>query len=442
MTDIQTTQISLAIFAIVAFLVTQFTRLYFEKKATQSKLKFEEQKYLEEQKLNNKREELIKSEFLRLSEVSEPLARHLRIELTKNVEWIGEAMKRANLGINTDSFFAERMQHFNAEKKFIAKTFVPIILARCKNFILEKEKEVFLVVDSGTTTYAFFEELARETSKIYHSEKAWLAKVTIATNNLQGAQMLMDIGTINPRNRFSKLAIKKCFLFPGDLLPIYFAVIGNETEESIISLYNSKSDNNIFIGITTGNWVRIRTTTPRCPVPLVRGPKHRSFKQALIENVDEVFVLSPLGKIFRKEKQHEVNEALNLTEEAIRDEEFGEKEKYLELLIGKPLGDNKEKVNPKKVKLISTSRIINKRLLFHHSKAMEVVFESDSQKAISTLSEEIYKDGDIEKLPHLLFPFNELPEIQQFELETEFPHNKTRNPEFMKKYFGVEIKST
>lgn len=116
----------------------------------------------------------------------------------------------------------------------------------------------------------------------------------------------MESGRINPSNRYSDLAIK-CHLLPGVPLPIYSTVTGLETNEALERLRKKAGDNAFFIGLVTGNWIRLRRSDPPCPVPLARGLGHRKFKQVLINQSDEVYVVTPLGKILVKVPPDEVN---------------------------------------------------------------------------------------------------------------------------------------
>ena len=114
----------------------------------------------------------------------------------------------------------------------------------------------------------------------------------------------------------------------------------------------------VFIGVMTGNWIRLRRTKPRGPVPLARGGvsddiesiaklgTHLKFKQTLVNKLDEIFVIAPLGKVWSgvDVDYNKVNEVFGYEE----DPEDPEKKAYNEVKI-----DNE---SAPKVKLVTTSR--------------------------------------------------------------------------------------
>ena len=89
---------------------------------------------------------------------------------------------------------------------------------------------------------------------------------------------------------------------------------------------------------------RVRETTPRCPVPVARGAEHLGVKQACFNAADEVFVVSPLGKLFVGQSNDAVNHALDLRQNAVEPESLA----YDEIRMSKEQGHH--------VKLISTTR--------------------------------------------------------------------------------------
>lgn len=133
--------------------------------------------------------------------------------------------------------------------------------------------------------------------------------VSIITNNLPGVDSLMKHGRIQPNNRYSELAIL-CKLLPGVPLPVYSAVTGEETREAIKNYRKKYQKNCYFLGLTTGNWIRVRRSKPPCPVPLARGKGHLDFKQAMINACNEIYEISPLGKLFVGPGPEDLNEIL------------------------------------------------------------------------------------------------------------------------------------
>ncbi|MEI6089921.1 MAG: hypothetical protein WCR42_05690 [bacterium] len=395
-----------------------------------NELSFNRRKYDEEKTLRDKHQKWLKDETTKLKVVAQPLSVHLKKELTKDVTWLTSAMIQAKVGPDSKTLFLERLGHFEVEKKFIAEKFVPLLLARCKQHI-EKDKKVCLLIDSGTTLYDFFEKLSDDIVNIKLKKQDWIDNVFVATNNLPGLQVAMEKGRINPNDRFSQIAFK-CHLFPGEPLSIYAAVTGDVTIEALDGLkknfkhtFGLKEDPKdiVFIGITVGNWIRIRRNMPHCPVPMARGKGHLAFKQKIVECSDEVFVIAPLGKVFKNVGDEEINAELGLKKDFV----YPDDEIYDDLSIE---NDN-PLTNPSKIKLVSTSRVEYKNLLFTHSEALRPLLKPDEGGSMS--------EYDIKLVNHIMFPFYNLPDNKYFEEETEFPHKSTRNSKFLRIFFNVHL---
>ncbi len=402
-----------------------------QKKMHQRELAFRKEKFdedrEEERKMHERYLHTFKYQETSLEGYSEKLASNIILKLKKDTSWASEALADAKLGFHSQSLFRERLKHFNKEKEFIVENFVPLLLERCKILITKENKKVFLIIDSGTTLYPFFKKLGNATVRLHENKEAWIKHLTIVTNNLAGVESLIESGRVNPNNRFSPLAIE-CHLLPGIPLPIYSALTGPKTEEALQKLREESSDNNeekqpmlpIFIGLVTGNWIRIRRSWPYCPVPLARGEGHKKFKELLIKNSDEVYVIAPLGKIFVENGPKEVNDLLQYSE----DKKDPEGKPYVETDIS----DEEAKA----VKLISTSRSVG-RELYSHSKKVDTMLglgNTGINNFINSL--------DVATIPHILFKFDNLPDNKFEQIEVEFPHAQTRNPNFLK-HFDVEI---
>ncbi|MCX6232927.1 MAG: hypothetical protein NTZ33_15465 [Bacteroidetes bacterium] len=391
-------------------------------------LQFSKKKYDDEEELRKKHEKWLSTETMKLKEVAVPLGESIQKELVKDVTWLTTAMIQAKIGTNSKTLFGERLSHFEIEKKFIAEKFVPLLLNRCQNHI-NNGKEVCLLIDSGTTLFDFFEVLSEGIVSCSYKKQTWIDKLYISTNNLPGIEIAMEKGRVNPQDRFSPLAFK-CHFLPGEPLAIYGAVTGNVT---IDSLKNLKRDfkyifdlqkeikDPVFIGITVGNWIRIRRSQHFCPVPMARGKGHLAFKQEIVNCSDEVFVISPLGKVFKNVGNDEINEQLGLNSCF----NYPDEERYDDLDIK----DDNELTNPKKIKLVSTSRSEQDYLLHGHSESLKTLLKPD--EGISM------KGNKIENVNHIMFPFPKIPDNRYFEIEMEFPHKITRNPEFLKHFFSV-----
>lgn len=318
--------------------------------------------------------------------------------MVNDPSWAHRALEAAKLLPYKDTLFGERTQHFKEEKEELATRFTPHLIKRCETLIEEGRRHVYLLIDAGTTLYPFFRIIGQETSKLWQRGEKWLKYLHLATNNLPGVEQLMLTGRQTQYGRYSKLAIEDCQLLPGVPLPIFASVAGEETNEAILNLRKKAqakgdSDQPVFISLVVGNWIRIRRTKPRCPVPMARGIEHLKVKDTLIHIADEIFVISPLGKIFVSQSNEDVNKALGFDSTSTDPE----KSSYDEIQINNELAP--------RVKLISTTRQPH-RLLHRHSNRLEDAFEEGFKNEID---EDLFAKSKIEELPHLLFPFDKLP---------------------------------
>jgi hypothetical protein len=390
--------------------------LYLKRKLMEQELEFRKKEFEEAQIEREERLEWLKRETLKLVNVGELLGEHITGSMKRDIGWAVEALNKAKLGPYADSLFGQRSGHFRDEKEYIAEEFLPYLLERCK-FFIENGRNVCLLVDSGTTLFPFFKKLGLETVRCRLNSERWLDKFAVVTNNLPGVESLIEFGRVNPNDPYSELAFE-CRLLPGVPLPVYSAVVGEETVQALERLRTTRVQKTVFIGLVTGNWIRLRRSPPACPVPLVRGHSHLHFKQALITCADEVYVVAPLGKIFANAAPEEVNQALGFDDKHIN----ASKKSYHEVDISGPKAAS--------VKLISTCRmgdrvlsnlsiLVGDRLDVHGARPRHF---PESAKA---------------QVPHILFPFDRLPNNWFLEKEVEFPHPYTRNEDFMKTYFFV-----
>lgn len=381
------------------------------------RLGFEKEKFAEEKEERRERREFLEREAITLRGVSSLLADQVAEQLVGDTKWASEALERAKLGPHAKTLFGERVGHFHDEKDYLAEKFLPHLLRRCRALV-ESGNEVKLLIDSGTTLYPLLTQLGHAAVRAHENREKWIEKVEVVTNNLPGMEALMDSGRSNPNNRYSPLAIK-CQLLPGAPLPVYSALTGKKAEEAIANL-KSESDptKTVFIGLVTGNWIRLRRTQPVCPVPMARGEGHKAFKEALVNASDEVYVIATLGKVFFQFSLHEVNRALGFKEEHADPD----RKPYEEVTI--------DDAKASHVKLVTTSREQG-RVLFQLSVKVQATIDSHSE----TLTE--YVDQNIPPPDNYIFPFDQLPANWYLELETEFPHQATRGFEFTEKYFFV-----
>ncbi len=318
------------------------------------------------------------------------------------------------------SLFDERKLHFREEKLHLADHFLTPLLRRCQAHV-ESGKQVHLLIDSGTTLFPIFEKLGEATAHAYRNRETWIEKLVIETNNIPGVESLMQAGRVDPSNRYSRLAIN-CDLLPGIPLPVYSALTGMKTVAALRQFREEAGSNAVFITLITGNWIRLRRSAPVCPVPLARGTGHLEFKQALIDYSDEIFVITPLGKVFVEVPSGDVNVALGFDERQAEPD----KQPYLEVNI------TDEKAA--RVKMISTYRRPG-CVLSNHGTRVRALLGVDTLDLSSILKH--FHATSVGDLPHLVFPFENIPDDWFLQIETEFPHPHTRNETFMSKFFFV-----
>lgn len=408
-------------------------RLEHEMEAAAKKLELEERRFQAEADERKKLQEFREEEYVRFSRPASELAENVAGLLVKHPDWAHRALEAAKLLPFTHTLFADRSQHFKQEKQELAALFTPYLLKRCEALAGE-DRHVFLFIDAGTTLYPFFEIIGQQTMTRWQrgEDRDRLRRFHLATNNLPGIEKLIETGRRVPGDRYSKLAIEDCHLLPGIPVPVFAAVAGKETNEAIQRFrekYPQKTTT--FVALVVGNWVRLRRTEPRCPVPMARGIEHLEVKQTLFDNADEVFVVSPLGKIFVEHSEGEINTALGFTSGLSSLGELPDPEKapYSDVGI-----DN---AKAQKVKLVATSRAEG-RLLSRHSNRVEDALAAGIWDLFP--SEEEFARTPIEKVPHLLFPFGPMAKSEPEERELEFPHYYTRRNQNILRMFSVDLK--
>lgn len=410
--------VGIIIVALIGLLIFYFD-LRIKRRLQREELKFHREKFEEEREERKERRRWLLRESTRLTDVARQLGGYISGELNRNIDWAVEALERAKLGLQGQSQFRERYGHFREEKEFTAKEFVALLLRRCKT-LAEGGNKVYLLIDSGTTLYPFFERLAYEAVRRHADRQRWLDNLVVATNNLPGVQKLMESGRVDPNNRLSPLVVR-CHLFPGEALPIYSAVTGEETNYAVDRLREQAGDGQVvFIALVVGNWIRLRHGNPSCPIPLARGPGHLDFKQKLVNNADEIYVVTPLGKVFLGFSTDQINSALGFAAHHADPD----RQPYSEVQI-----------NPDKARftrIISTSRSQG-RVLSVLSTKLETLLDTKH----TDLGR--FESADSDSVPHILFPFHQLPDDWYFQRDVEFPHPYTRRDEFMRDYFFVPV---
>ncbi len=348
------------------------------------------------------------------------------LELKKEFQQDGlpvNVLEKAKLMIHMESLFVSRMSHFKYECEFISPRFVPILLSRCKRLI-EEEKEVVLIIDSGITLLSVFQNLGQELVKCDTNEEKWIKKLNLVSNNLAGIESFMRYGSTNPSNRYS-LPVINCTVLPGNYSWEYSNLMGNQTKDVLEGLKNKHNDNTVFVSLTTGFWIRIRRREPRCPIPIVRGLDHLTVTQKLIDISNEIYVLAPLGKTIVNHGSGSINKVLKLEKRQMEPD----KNPYEELTI-----DSDKAATVKYVSTVRQKTRTRARVLSFLSNAVSMALDVANPPG----NLDSFINDPIKKVPHILFPFDDLPDDWHFELEQEVPNDQIRNsPEFLKDFLLI-----
>ena len=380
---------------------------------------FSAQRSIQRERLNFEKEQYDYSYkyMQRIDDLSKKLAPQIAINLQENTAWAADALEQASLIPYGNTLFAHRRKHYYDEKRSISEQFIELFMQRCERLINkptsaeqsadDKPIFIYLIIDSGTTLYPLFEQLGNYFRKNDHT--FWKKHMRIVTNNLPGIESYIEAARLKP-SRYSELAVD-CFILPGAPLPTYSAIAGKETQAALSRLKTDDSQDRkpYFIGLVTGNFVRIRNNEPRCPLPLARGQEHHDFKVALLDSCDEIYVIAPLGKVTTF-KKGEINEEFNFDER----NNDPDKKPYLE---HNHIDDTKAQT----IKLISTRRP-TRSILFRHASKIETILNPQINSNTYDYAEE-FINNNIAEVPHMFFKFRQIPEDLQEQEEYEFPHD-------------------
>ncbi|HZI20117.1 MAG TPA: toll/interleukin-1 receptor domain-containing protein [Pyrinomonadaceae bacterium] len=359
--------------------------------------------------------------------------------------------------IGEPTIYKDRINHFKEEKVFLAEKFGGYLLARLKK-LCNDSQPVVLLIDAGTTLFHFFKVLSEHAIEARQSiagKSSWIDNLTVVTNNLTGVHWLMKNGRLSHDDRWSEIALQ-CLLLSGIPLAAYSAVTGAKEishsqkfisplmpdnllahlKEAKEKLKNEQSEDlPRIIALVTGNWVRIRQTTPRYPILLARGRGHLSIKQSMVDLADEVYVIASLGKIFAQANRREVEEFLN----DLVEEQSPHQPQYREVKVSSPkyqiLGE--EETATQKIKLVTTYRPPGFLL-----SELSALLEDQAYLGASIIRDENYatikKPFISEAGSNLMFVFDKLPQELPAQMETEFPHSMMRDREFLRKFHVPE----
>jgi hypothetical protein len=364
----------------------------------------------------------------RLGEFQRDLIESVTSNLRDYTEWTKQTILDLQLVLEGESIFARRVDHFRSEKRHISNAIVPWIVKRIL-FFAGQGHRVYLLIDSGTSLYWVFRRLEqglKEQLKQGEEKQKLLRRITILTNNTAGAYSYVsasNIESLEGKQRPTPVLADyvKCHVLGGEIVTRYAATLGPET---VAALRREKEramngEGSVkFIGLLVGQWVRIDEDTPHRPIALARGYGQSEFKRELILISDEVFLISPLAKLFR------------LPYDDIKDGLGKDSSDSVYVDVGQAIkeddwqdGDRREfEERSKTIKLVTTLRSPSKmnpaQALGNFSSAIHGLY---GNRYLKRLSDELAEEPNFSSLPHLYCDFD-LPGTPTEQCEIEFPH--------------------
>ncbi|MBV6449670.1 MAG: hypothetical protein MHPDNHAH_00382 [Anaerolineales bacterium] len=190
------------------------------------------------------------------------------------------------------SLFERRIAHFAPEKESLAEAIVKIISNEIVN---DKELEIILVLDAGSTVYPIFRQLCAHPN--FQFDRTNAQRLKIITNNLPGVSALIKYGHIG--DPISARTLFKCQVLTGYAHSQYEATLSDQTAADLrqaVTEYKkitSESQNSKvkIISVTSGNYVSLTDGV------LARDRNHVETKSTMLDIGDDVYILAPLGKL-------------------------------------------------------------------------------------------------------------------------------------------------
>ncbi len=350
--------------------------------------------------------------------------------LSNDPIWASKALTSAGYFPYKTSVFGERSEHFKEEKRILSEEFGKILMDRLEYLSYNNEYNYFKIfLDAGTTIHPLFERLAQ----LARSKKYKNINLEIISNNLPGVQRLITIANKND-NDYPDIDIQT-YLVPGEVYPEYASVTGTETADYVRgkmsgpSFSNDAVSGNIKIrriAVLTGNWIRLRNTTPIYPIPMARGKGHLDVKKAAFDSADEVYVIAPLGKIIKKVSLNEFNDIVN---SKVRTSRSGEN--YEEINTLEPLNDQEPTDHANKLRLVTTSRD-RRSILTSHSGGVKTLLSPEGRDLNNNLN------LPFSECTSIFIPFHLETENEYVELEREIPHPRMREADVLHKIYDYE----
>ncbi len=181
------------------------------------------------------------------------------------------------------NMFGARFGHFRDEKIAIAREAIERLDQAIREYT-EKGERVRLILDSGTSVYPLFDEIAQASV-----EKHW-HDVLLVTNNIPGMLELMKRAR-KTKDRYAPIRFNTR-VTQGHLTPVFWAVLPDEPIEDVSADMFFGEWSGPTIGVTTGNYLRRDGS-----VILARNRGHIRVKKLIMDEADQLYLLFPLGKV-------------------------------------------------------------------------------------------------------------------------------------------------
>lgn len=359
------------------------------------------------------------------------LAESVTDELKQHLEWAESVIQASQLRW-PGGLLQERMAHYPAEKRYLAKCFSEWLSLRIQFWLkIGKYRDrpgnasnVYLLVDAGSTNLWFCHYLWPHLSQIARlladerPAREPKHRFAIVTNNVPVIEAFAEQ---KQQGQLTDKAHIECHLVGGRVDPWYGALVGDIACSNLGTYTNKGLAPGKYISLSAGNFISLtprRASMRPMPIPLVRGEGQKDVKELYFTKADEVYVVAPLGKVFVRDVR-DLNHAFGLE----KNDGEHEKQPYEEVLA-----DGRQSY----VKLVTTLREWEGALLTRHSNAVEQALHMN-HTGISEPTE------DINDIHHFCYPYDRhiKGKSRRLQAAIELPHARTRSDEFMHYFYGI-----
>ena len=213
----------------------------------------------------------------------ESLVNAVAEQLRSRPDWADTTIRTLSLLDPVVSIYMQRVHNFYQEKKALAEKFVPWLVQRILHH--SREREVCLVVESGTTLKAVMDALGPALQAGLAKDPTATKPIQIITNNFPGAESYEAFASKADLNGQKVAQRIPCDVVPGRALWEYSAIVGDKAEAYLRERCAETRDRQgIRIGLTVGIWVMLEEQ-PMAPKPLAKGEHHQRFKEVVLEQL-------------------------------------------------------------------------------------------------------------------------------------------------------------